>query len=239
MYVPGISYLKTMALLTALALAGCSTAHSQRVTGTSEADAGPRVVIYVIRRSWHTDIGFNASDLPLPLAAVRSQLPAAHYLLFGFGDQHYLTNHGRSIGGLVGAIWPGPGLVLVTGLAGTPEQAFGGDGVIRLTLSAGQARRLEEYVLKTLVATDSVPKVLATGPYEGSYYYASTVRYSGLNTCNTWMAAALKAAGLPVHSFGVEFSGQIWRQVREIARQQKLPVAQPPEENLLSGSDAR
>jgi Protein of unknown function (DUF2459) len=221
-----LRYLKTLALLSALALAGCSTVHSQRMTATSAADAGPRIVIFIIRRGWHTDIGFNAGDIPAPLAIVRSRLPAAHYLLFGFGDQHYLVNHGPSMGGLVGAIWPGPGLVLVTGLTGTPEQAFGDQGVIPLTLTADQARRLEEFVLKTLAVADGVPKALATGPYDGSYYYFSTLRYSGLHTCNTWTAQALQAAGLPVHSIGVEFSGQVWRQVRQIARQQKLAAVQ-------------
>jgi hypothetical protein len=215
-----------MALLSALALVGCSTVQPQRVTVTSEADAGPRIVIFVVRRGWHTDIGFNAADIPAPLAAVRSQLPAAHYLLFGFGDQHYLVNHGPSLGSLAGAIWPGPGLVLVTGLTGTPEHAFGAEGVIRLLLTADQARRLEEFVLKTLAATNGVPKVLATGPYAESYYYFSTLRYSGLHTCNTWTAEALKAAGLAVRSVGVEFSGQVWRQVRQLAQQQKLAAVQ-------------
>jgi Protein of unknown function (DUF2459) len=209
-----------MALLTALALAGCSTVHPQQAVVAPEADAGPRIVIFVVRRGWHTDIGFNAGDIPAPLAAVRSQLPHAHYLLFGFGDEHYLVNHGPSLGGLAGAIWPGPGLVLVTGLTGTPEQAFGDEGVIRLLLSADQARRLEEFVLKTLASTNDVPKVRAAGPYDESYYYFSTLRYSGLHTCNTWTAEALKAAGLAVHSVGVEFAGQVWRQVRQIAQQQ-------------------
>src|ERR1700679_571470 len=103
-----------MALLGALALAGCRTLPPQRVAVISEAAAGPRMVIFVVRRGWHTDIGFNGGDIPAPLASIRSQLPKAHYLLFGFGDQHYLVNHGPSLGGLVGAIWPGPGLVLVT-----------------------------------------------------------------------------------------------------------------------------
>jgi hypothetical protein len=227
--------LKTLALLIALALAGCSTVHPQRVPVTSAADAGPRIVIFVVRRGWHTDIGFNAGDIPAPLAAVRSQLPTAHYLLFGFGDQHYLVNHGPSLGGLVGAIWPGPGLVLVTGLTGTPERAFGDEGVIRLLLTADQARRLEEFVLKTLAATNGVPKVLATGPYDESYYYFSTLRYSGLHTCNTWTAEALKAAGLAVHSVGVEFAGQVWRQVRQIAQQQNLAAVQWLDKHLLSG----
>ena len=207
-------------VLTAFALAGCSTTGGRKALVGSEADLGPPVVIYVVKRRWHTDIGFNASDIPSPLAAVRSNLPAAHYVLFGFGDRHYLVNKNRSIAGLLGALWPGQGVVLVTGLAGTPEAAFGDDGVIRLTLSTGQARRLEEFIWNTLRSAGGVAEVLGAGPYDNSYYYASSVGYSGLNTCNTWTAQALQAAGLPVRSFSVEFSGQVWRQIRTIKREQ-------------------
>ena len=221
--------LKTLAVLGALAIAGCSTPRIREMGADSKADLGPPVVIYVVKRHWHTDIGFSAGDMALPLAAVRSQFPAARYLLFGFGDRHYLINRDRGIGGLVGALWPGQGVVLVTGLAGTPEQAFGADEVIRLTLSADQTRRLEHFVWNTLGRTDGVANVVAAGPYDASFYYASVRRYSGVNTCNTWTAAALGAAGLPVHSFGVEFSGQVWRQVRRIEQQQRNCQSPSPE----------
>ena len=178
--------------------------------------AGPPVTIYVIKRSWHTDIGFDVADLHAPLATVRPALPEAHYLLFGFGDKHYLMTRENSFEGMVGAVWPGDGLVLMTGLTGTPEQAFGAEGVARLTLSAAQARRLEEFIWDTLAKEDGVATSLAPGPYDGSLYYPSTRRYSGLYTCNTWTAEGLRTAGLPVRSFGVEFSGQVWRQVRRL-----------------------
>jgi uncharacterized protein (TIGR02117 family) len=227
---------KTLALLAALALAGCSTLHEPNVSARSEAESGPRIVIYVIKRRWHTDIGFNAADVPLPLAAVRSKFPAAQYLLFGFGDRHYLMNKGRSTAGLLGAVWPGPGVVLVTGLTATPEEAFGNEGVIQLILSTDQARRLEEFVWKTLATTGGVPAALSPGPYDASYYYASTLGYSGLNTCNTWTAEALKVAGLPMNSFGVELSGQVWHQVRKIEFEQR---AARPQHDLPSRGDAR
>ena len=204
----------------ALAIAGCTTPRGQEVAADSAADVGPPLVVYVIKRHWHTDVGFNAGDIPLPLAAIRAQLPASRYLFFGFGDRHYLVNQDRGIGGLLGALWPGQGAVLVTGLAGTPEQAFGADEVIHLTLSAAQARRLEHFIWNTLGKSDGRATVLAAGPYDASFYYASTLRYSAVNTCNTWTAAALRAAGLPVHSVGVEFSAQVWRQVRRIEQQQ-------------------
>jgi hypothetical protein len=208
--------------LTALALAACASVPEPSAPGAS-VDAGPPVVVYVIKRSWHTDLGFAASDLHPPLAGIRTQLGGARYLIFGFGDRHYLIDHGGSTKGLLGAVWPGSGVVLVTGLDATPEAAFGVTEVIRLTLSATQARRLEVFVWGTLATGVDAASVLGAGPYDGSYYYAATVRYSGTHTCNTWTAEGLRAAGLPIHSFAVALSGQVWRQVRKFQRQQNAP----------------
>ena len=214
-----------------LLLTGCSTVVRQSADVGPAAESAPPVTIYVIKRSWHTDIGFDATDLRPPLATLRPALPEADYLLFGFGDKHYLLHHRGSFDGLIGAVWPGQGLVLVTGLEGRPEQAFGAGAVTRLTLSAVQERRLEDFVWNTLASRAGVASSLAPGPYSGSLYYGATVRYSGLHTCNTWTAEGLEAAGLPVHSFGVEFSGQVWRQVRKLE-----PAA--PETNAADGRPA-
>ena len=214
--------------MTLLVFTGCGTVPVGTPASGVAADGGPPRVIYVIRRSWHTDIGFNAADLPQAFATVRTTLPSARYLLFGFGDRHYLVNKGRHFGAMLGAIWPGPGVMLVTGLGSTPEEAFGEHAVVRLILNSVQRRSLEAFIWNTLATRNDVAHFLGPGPYDGSAYYASTVQYSGVNTCNTWTASALKAAGLPVSSFGVEFSGQVWRQVRALQRQQAAASTLPP-----------
>jgi hypothetical protein len=211
-----LSYSKAIGLFGALALTACSTIRAPEVATSTAGDTGPPVVIYVIKRSWHTDIGFAAADLHSPLASVRANLPGVRYVLFGFGDRHYLLNHGSRAGSLSGALFPGAGLVLLTALKATPEEAFGAAAVIRLTVSAKQGKALEDFVWKTLATTEGIASVLALGPYDGSYYYASATRYSGLHTCNTWTAEGLRAAGLNIRIFGVEFSGQVWRQVQRI-----------------------
>jgi uncharacterized protein (TIGR02117 family) len=209
-------------LSVALALAACGSAPRRAAAPPRDiaiaraAEVGSPITIYVIKRSWHTDIGFYVADLHPPLATLRPALPEARYLLFGFGDKHYLLNRGNSFEGMVGAVWPGEGLVLMTGVEGTPEQAFGVAGVTRLRVSAAQAEKLEEFVWNTLATHDGIATALAPGPYDQSLYYPSTQRYSGLRTCNTWTAEGLRSAGLPVHSFGVEFSWQVWPQVRRL-----------------------
>jgi len=181
-------------------------------------------VIFVVKRSWHTDIGLRTTDLHPPLASLQQALPQARYLLFGFGDRHYLLTHGASSGRLLGALWPGDGLVLVTGLEATPEQAFGPEEVVRINVTAAQAQDLEAFVWGTLATDNGTAALLGPGPYEGSFYYSSKVRYSALHTCNTWTAEGLHAAELPVRSSGVAFSGQLWRQVKRLTNNKDVPA---------------
>jgi uncharacterized protein (TIGR02117 family) len=215
-----LKLLTLIGLLLALLTACSAVRPADKASAGAGLIASTPVVIYVVKRSWHTDVGFDVTDLHAPLASLRGALPKARYLLFGFGDKHYLLAHGSSSGRLLGAVWPGEGLVLLTGLEATPEEAFAAKEVTRLTVTAAEAQQLEEFVWKTLASKDGVASSLAPGPYSDSFYYESVQRYSGLHTCNTWTAEALRAAGLPVRTSGVEFSGQVWRQVQRIKREE-------------------
>jgi hypothetical protein len=173
-------------------------------------------VIYVIKRKWHVDIGFAATDLQSSLASLRADFPAARYLVFGFGDRHYLLDQDRGFGGMLAALWPGSGLVLATGLTATMQAAFGEDNVIEIPVTAAQARNAQDFVWNSLSAQHGAVTPLRAGPYDGSLYYSASQGYSVVHTCNTWAAEALHAANLPVHGVGVALAGQVWMQARRI-----------------------
>jgi len=202
-------------LLTCCALlVGCSSAAARRAQQTGGLQQ-PSTIIYVVKRAWHVDIGFAAADLQPPLAGLQSDLPAARFVLFGFGDRHYLLDQDRGPLGMLAALWPGPGLMLVTGLGNTAQAAFGDTNVVEIRVSAQQALQAQQFIWASLAANSAggiAP--LQVGPYEGSQYYAASLAYSAWHTCNTWAADALRAAGLPIHSAGIVLSGQLWMQVR-------------------------
>src|SRR3984957_14421534 len=108
-----------------LVLQACSSMPQHALLQARSADAGSRATIFVARRGWHIDIGFRTLDLQLPLASLSPQLARSQYVFFGFGDRHYLVARNKNFPGLLAALWPGAGVVLVTMLAATPEQAFG------------------------------------------------------------------------------------------------------------------
>jgi len=232
---------RVLQALTAAALLGCIATflgcsappprvadHDSHVAAydADDSDVAPQssAVIYVVRRAWHVDIGFAADQLQPPLAALRHDLPGARYLLFGFGDRHYLVDQDRGAGGMLAALWPGAGVLLVTGLSASAQDAFGAAHVIEIRVTASQAGAAQDFVWHSLatqadvqgdIQADGVTPLRA-GPYGGSLYYATPLRYSALHTCNTWAAQALRAADLDVHSAGVVFAGQLWIQARRL-----------------------
>jgi hypothetical protein len=202
-----------------------STPHSS----AAEPPAVDSAVIYVIRRGWHVDVGFDAAELQPPLKSLLTEFPGARYLIFGFGDRRYLLAKNRNAPVLLAALWPGRGMLLVTGLTSSPQDAFGADHMAALAVTADQARGAQTFIWQSLDQREKNQRenlngaadrmtFVERGPYEGSLFFSAAPTYSAFHTCNTWAAEALKSATLPVHSAGVIFAGQLWGQVRRLER---------------------
>jgi hypothetical protein len=177
--------------------------------------------VLVVRRSWHVDVGFARAALEPRFAPLLTAFPAGRFVLFGFGDRHYLLSRTHGPSTLLAAIWPGPGMILLTTIAGTPQAAFDAPNVLELRLTATQLHALQDFIWHSLTLNDA-PQSLAAGPYPGSLYFASTLHYSGAHTCNTWVAEALAAAGFSVHTRAVVLANQVWTQAQRLMREQSL-----------------
>ena len=211
-------------------LAGCAGAPPRQ--GVAPARDTPReaaalAVVYVVRRGWHVDIGLPVAGLDGDLASIASQWPGASYLLFGFGDRRYLMSRDTGSCSGLAALWPGPGLILVTAVRGDLARAFGGSEVLALPVDGGQQGRTQAYIRGSILTRQGTQGVeaVAVGPYDGSFYYAANAIYSGTHTCNTWAAEVLQAAGLPIESAGVVLAGQVWRRARRCALSTPLSTA--------------
>lgn len=177
--------------------------------------------LFIVKRGWHIDVGIAVPDLRAPLRVVQAQLPQARYLLFGFGDRRYLTARSKRLDALLAALRPGAALVLLTGLSDTPQDAFGARAVRVLPLESRQMQSVQAFIWQTLAHAHDLPVRVQAGPYGGSVYLGAQPRYSGLHTCNSWAAEALRAGGLAVHVHGVIFAWQLWRQLPRLQRAQR------------------
>jgi hypothetical protein len=181
--------------------------------GTARGADGDTEVL-IVRRGWHIDVGINASDLNATLQRDTAVVPA-RYEFFGFADRRYLVSKHHSLATLA-AVWRGRGVVLLTGIRGSAQDAFGAEQVITFRLSREQMGALQQFVAASIQHRDDKAEGIGPGPYSGSWYFESTQTYSGFHTCNTWVAEALRTAGVPVRSRGTLFAGQLWRQLKRL-----------------------
>jgi len=213
-----VSVFHSLFALICLAFAGA--APGVAATASAEPAAGygmpEYATLYLVRRGWHIDVGFEAADIEAPLGSVVTAFAGVQYLFFGFGDRRYLLSKHRQGPVLLEALWPGAGLILVTALKSAPDAAFGHAHVIALRVRREQLRGAQDLVRRSIDPPEGPFRPYAPGPYEGSAYYSARDRYSAAYTCNTWAAQVLTAGDLPVHSHGVVFAGQLWRQIRRL-----------------------
>jgi len=192
-------------------LGACSVAPSR----PSPETVASSKIIYVVRRGWHVDVGFAAADLGESLAPLRAQFPGAQYFILGFGDRYYLLSRGKNSADELAALWPGSGLILVTGLTASPQNAFGTAHVVEVPVFPDQMAAAQTFVANAFALRGDRLSAEAPGPYAGSLFFSATLKYSAFYTCNTWAADALRSAGLPVAS-NIQFAGQLWGQVRRL-----------------------
>lgn len=192
-------------------LAGCVLSHTPACPVLSAAGS----VVVLIDHGWHTDLGIPVGELSGPIAVFRKIFPGAHALVFGFGKRTFMTARvDRWQEFLIGP-FPGPGAMLVAGLAVSPDQAYAAGDTVVLPLPPGGAEALSAFLTRSFAwGNDGWPRFIATGPWRGSLFYDSAETYTLANTCNDWSVRALRAAGVPVSARGVLLAGQAMHRAR-------------------------
>jgi hypothetical protein len=118
---------------------------------------------------------------------------------------------------LLTAMFPSESAILMTALSASPTEAFADQHVVQLHLPQDAVDRIANRIWQVLEkGSDGSAVRLADGPYPGSVFLASTETYDLFNTCNTWTAAVLNDAGLPIDP-RVLLADQVMQQVDRIA----------------------
>ena len=206
-----------LALCAAL-LATCETAPLP----TAPDDDGPRThVIQVPSNGWHTAIVMPAPALVatglLPEAA---DFPDAAFFEFGWGDRVYYPAKEKTVGmTLAAALVPTPAVMHMAGLAAAPRDGGSSREVIVVALTEAGFLNLTQ----TLAAEFERPAggraaSVARGLYPGSRFYNAHGEFHLFNTCNTWTARMLRAAGVAISPSGIVTADGLMARLRTTLR---------------------
>jgi uncharacterized protein (TIGR02117 family) len=188
----------------------------------SPAAAARTYTIYVSSNGWHTDITVRKADIPADRITEATDFADAHYLQFGWGDADYYTTPDPGIGTTLGAAFAGPAVVHVAGLKALPNAVFNDTEQIALTLSAENFAKLLD-ALHASFDRGGAARVAASadGVYDFSRFYPATGEFHLFNTCNTWTAQTLAAAGVAVTVSGTQSADDVMRQLRVRTEEQQ------------------
>ncbi len=202
-----------LSLLTACAAKTPAPLSSQAYTDTDTE-------IFVASNGWHSSIILAKADLPSDRLAETADFPDARYLEFGWGDADYYPAEQATLGvTLSAALVPTPAVVHVAGLTAEPARSYPGAEIISLPVDDENFGRLIEF-LDASFERSGAARVQARGPglYATSLFYPATGRFHLFNTCNTWTARALMAAGFDVNASGTYRAEALMRQVRALVK---------------------
>ena len=182
------------------------------------AEEEPKL-IYVISHGWHTGIVVKHDDIDARLWPEKDDFPEALYLEVGWGDRDFYQTPKAGLGILLQAALASPASVLfVIGMPTTVTQYFPRGDIIEISLSRRGLEELAKFIHATY-KRDSTGQTIPLGPgnwHKRSTFYLAEGEYSLFNTCNSWTARALQAAGLPIRT--ALKAGGVMRQVQQYGR---------------------
>ena len=178
----------------------------------------PTVPVWVVDHGWHTGLVLGRSSVPRGLLPEGDDFPAAHYLEFGWGDADFYRARDPGVALAVrAAVLSRASVIHVVGLPMAPETTFASQDLVEIRLSRPGFDALARFVHNSFDREgQGVASPREAGLYGDSAFYSSRERYHLLNTCNTWIADALRAAGLPITPAYAMTAGNLMWQVRRL-----------------------
>ena len=187
-------------------------------SGPTPTTVGATTTIFIASNGFHSSVVLARADVAPGRIPEAADFPEARFLEFGWGDAEYYPAKDPGIGlALSAALTPTPSVVHMAGLAMEPARRYPKAEVIALKLDAQDLGRLVDFIHATFERHGG-ERAAATGPglYASSRFYPAVGRFHLFNTCNTWTARALAAAGFAVTEAGTATAEDLMEQVRTL-----------------------
>jgi len=174
--------------------------------------------VSIVHNSWHAAIVLRKSDLaekPMPELA---DFPAAQFIEFSWGDKDYFPDPQSGVfGAIKAALWSSGSVIHLVGFTDTVEHFYRGANIAELRLNPTAYQRMVDYIDETFLREQSPGRARAApGLFSYSRFYPASRSFSLLRTCNTWVAAALEHAGVPISALFVITAGNLQSQLAAI-----------------------
>jgi len=190
------------------------TACASRPPAALMTDSTGSRSVYVISNGWHTGLVLPRELVSAQVWPEQGELAPAPFLEVGWGDSvAYLADRITVRVALVAALGSPSAALQVAALDALPTERGREIEVAELRLTPSEFDDLSRFISRSYARDGTGNTIrLARGYTDNSAFYLATGRYHLFNTCNTWTAKALRAAGCPIVSALILTASQLMDQ---------------------------
>jgi uncharacterized protein (TIGR02117 family) len=184
-------------------------------SGTQEE--GPNVPVYLVSHGWHAGIVVRRADIAASTWPALRDFSDAEYLEVGWGDETFYQALNPHFGNAIAAaLLPTASVLHIFGFRGSVTESFPYSEIIEIQLTTAGMQRLARHI-EASHATDDAGNPTPVGPKfsRNRRFYLSRDTYHLLNTCNVWVAKALRSAGVPINPAQAITVGGLMSQARQ------------------------
>ncbi len=177
--------------------------------------------IHVINLGWHSGIIFSRAEINDSLWPAIRDFPETQFIETGWGDADFYQADENTVWmGAKALLLPTSSVLHVVGFNRPPEDYFRGYQIIKIALSDSGYNRLCTFIQNSYAKNDSGKVIpLGRGLYGESRFYKAKGKYVFANTCNNWIAKAVRATGYPITPVYSCTSGNLFSQLRKFGEE--------------------
>lgn len=176
--------------------------------------------VVIVYDSWHAAIVLRRDQLPGALFPELVDFPGADFIEFSWGDRDYFPDPDSGIWlALRAAFWSRGSVLHVVGFNDSIAAFYPRAEIIALQLGEPAYQQVIDYLSASFARGAGAGRAPARpGLYAYSRFYPATGNFSVLKTCNTWVAQALAAGGIPVSPGAVITASQLGAELEQLRR---------------------
>ena len=201
--------------LAAVALAaGCAMPAAER----EPARSGPLHAVWVVDHGWHTAIVVRRDQVDPALWPEVRDFLGAPLVEVAWGDRDfYMARNATGWLAVKAAFFTSGSVLHIGGLNESTLAGFPAGAVVELAVPRTGFDAMTRFFHDEYQSDGAGrPARLERGLDGTSWFYAARSRYHLFNTCNTWVARALRQAGLDVTPAGTVTAGGVMQQARRL-----------------------
>ena len=176
--------------------------------------------IFIVYDSWHAAIVLPRNQLPGALFPELVDFPPVGFFEFSWGDRDYFPDPDSGIWlALRAAFWSRGSVLHVVGFNDNIAAFYPRAEIVALQLTDPAYKQVVGYLSESFARPAGAGRAPArAGLYASSRFYPATGKFSLLKTCNTWVAQALAAGGVPISPATVITANQLGTELEQLRR---------------------